>query len=157
MQRRAQSGLTTVELLAALAVLMVLATAAIPLKRWDEKRRRETELKISLRVMREAIDQYKKASDEGKIQQKDVDQKGFPQDLDELADGVDVLDPLTGKSKKVHFLQSVPVDPFTGEAEWGKRSYQDDWDGTSWGRENVWDVYSLSPGKALDGTWYKDW
>lgn len=157
MQRQGQSGLTTVELLAALGVLLVLVSVAIPLKRWDEKRRREDELRVSLHVMREAIDQYKKAADEGKIQQKDVDQRGFPLDLDELVDGVDVADPATGKTLKVRFLQRIPVDPFTGEAEWGKRSYQDDWDATSWGNENVWDVYSLFEGTALDGTSYADW
>jgi general secretion pathway protein G len=156
-QRSRHSGLTTVELLAALGVLLVLTSMAIPLKRWDDKRRREDQLRVSLSVMRDAIDLYKKACDEGRIQQKDVDQKGFPLDLDELVDGTDVVDPTTGLTKKIHFLQSIPVDPFTEEAEWGKRSYQDDWDSTSWGRENVWDVYSLSPAKALDGTWYKDW
>jgi general secretion pathway protein G len=156
-RRARHSGLTTVELLAALGVFLVLVSVAIPLKRWDEKRRREDELRVDLRVMRDAIDLYKKAADEGKIQQKDVDQRGFPLDLDELVDGVDVADPLSGNSKKVRFLQGIPVDPFTGEAEWGKRSYQDDWDARSWGGENVWDVYSLYEGKALDGTWYKDW
>ena len=145
MQRHGQSGLTTVELLAALGVLLVLVSVAIPLKRWDEKRRRENELRITLRVMRDAIDQYKKASDEGKIQQKDVDQRGFPLDLDELVDGVDVSDPATGKTLKVSFLQRIPIDPFTGEAEWGQRSYQDDWDATSWGGENVW----LAPGQGM--------
>ena len=157
MQRRRPSGLTTVELLSALGVLMVLVSVAIPVMRWDEKRRREDELRIDLRVMREAIDLYKKASDEGKIEQKDVDQRGFPRDLDDLVDGVDVADPVSGKTQKIRYLQKIPVDPFTGEAEWGKRSYQDDWDSTSWGGENVWDVYSLSEVKALDGTWYKDW
>ncbi len=157
MRRRIQSGLTTVELLAALGVLMVLVSMSIPLKRWDEKRRRESELKIELQMMRDAIDQYRQNVDEGKIQQKDVDQRGYPQDLDELVNGVDVADPTSGKSHKVHFLQAIPVNPFTGEAEWGKRSYQDDWDATSWGGENVYDVYSLYDGKALDGTQYKDW
>jgi len=156
-QRRRVSGLTTVELLAALGVLMVLVSVAIPVMRWDEKRRREAELRIDLRVMRDAIDLYKKASDEGKIEQKDVDQRGYPRDLDDLTDGVDVADPVSGKSKKIRYLQKIPVDPFTGEPEWGKRSYQDDWDSSSWGGENVWDVYSLAEGKALDGTWYKDW
>ena len=157
MRRDGHHGLTTVELLAALGVLMVLVSVAIPLKHWDDKRRREDELRLSLRMMRDAIDQYKKYSDEGKIQQKDIDQKGFPRDLDDLVDGVDVGDPATGQSHKVRFLHQIPVDPFTGEAEWGMRSYQDDWDGTSWGGENVWDVYSLSSIKALDGTYYKDW
>ena len=157
MQRLRSSGLTTVELLAALGVLMVLVSIAIPVMRWDDKRRREDELKIYLHVMREAIDLYKTAADEGKIEQKDVDQRHYPLDLDELVEGVDVADPLSGKTHKIHFLQKIPVDPFTGEAEWGKRSYQDDWDSTSWGGENVYDVYSLSDGKALDGTKYRDW
>jgi general secretion pathway protein G len=155
--RPAEKGLTTVELVAAVGVLLVLMSVAIPLMRWDEKRRRENELRIELRMMREAIDQYKKKVDEGKIQQKDVDQRGYPRDLDELVEGVDVGDPQGGESRKVRFLHTIPTDPFTGEAEWGLRSYQDDWDSTSWGGENVWDVYSLAPGKALDGTYYKDW
>jgi general secretion pathway protein G len=175
-QRRSQSGLTTVELLAALGVLLVLVSVAIPLKRWDEKRRREDELRVSLQMMREAIDQYYKAAREGRIpknQMKDVaqlpipnpslDQGWYPRDLDELVEGVEVTDSITpgsidsGKTHKVHFLYQIPVDPFTGDTEWGKRSYQDDWDATSWGRENVFDVYTLFPGKALDGTMYKDW
>jgi general secretion pathway protein G len=156
-QRRGQSGLTTVELLAALAVLMVLVSVAIPLARWDEKRRREVELRMELRMMRDAIDQYKKAADEGRIQQEDVDQRHLPLDLDELVNGVDVANPATGLTNKIYFLKRIPTDPFTAEAEWGKRSYQDDWDATSWGGENVYDVYSLSDGKALDGTYYKDW
>lgn len=157
MQRHRPSGLTTVELLAALGIMLVLVSIAIPLKRWDEKRRRENELRMELRMMREAIDQYKKAFDEGKIQQKDVDQRGYPLELEELVDGVDVADPATGMTRKIKFLNQLPIDPFTGEPEWGKRSYQDDWDSDSWGGENVWDVYSLSPVKALDGTYYKDW
>jgi len=70
---------------------------------------------------------------------------------------VDVANPATGLTNKIYFLKRIPADPFTAEAEWGKRSYQDDWDATSWGGENVYDVYSLSDGKALDGTYYKDW
>jgi general secretion pathway protein G len=157
LRRHGQSGLTTVELLAALGILIALVSSAIPLKRWDEKRRREAELRVDLRMMREAIDQYKKAVDEGKIKQADVDQRGYPLDLDELVEGVDVVNPTTGMSNKVRYLQSIPIDPFTLEAEWGMRSYQDDWDADSWGGENVYDVYCLFPGKALDGTYYKDW
>jgi general secretion pathway protein G len=150
-------GLTVVEMLAALGVMMVLLSIAIPLTRWNDKRRREEQLRMELQMMRDAIDQYKKLSDDGKIQQKDVDQKGYPQSLEELAQGVDVGDPKSGKTKKMKFLQKIPVDPFTGTDEWGLRSEQDDWDATSWGSENVFDVYSLSGIKALDGTYYKDW
>ena len=71
--------------------------------------------------------------------------------------GVEISDPESPESKKVAFLQRIPVDPMTGEAEWGKRSYQDDWDSDSWGGENVYDVYSLSEVRALDGSYYKDW
>ena len=155
--RRRQRGLTTVELLAALGVMLVLTSIAIPLKRWDDKRRREEYLHMTLESIRGAIDQYKKMVDDGLIQQKDVDQRGYPRDLEELVDGVDVSDPTTGETHKMRFLHQIPADPITGEAEWGLRSYQDDWDSTSWGGENVWDVYSLSELKALDGTYYKDW
>ncbi len=164
MRRHGQSGLTTVELIAALGILMALVSAAIPLKRWDEKRRREEELRIDLRMMREAIDQYKKAADQGRIKAQDIEQRGvpsdpgfYPTDLDELVEGVEVANPLTGLTQTIRYLQSIPVDPFTQEAEWGKRSYQDDWDADSWGGENVYDVYCLFPGKALDGTYYADW
>ena len=157
MRRSGASGLTTVELLAAVGVLLVLVTIAIPLKRWDEKRRRENELRMELGMIREAIDRYKSQVDEGLIQQKDVDQRGYPRDLEELVEGVDVGEPTSGQTHKERFLYKVPTDPFTGKDEWGLRSYQDDWDSTSWGGENVWDVYSLSEGKALDGTYYKDW
>lgn len=164
MRRHGQSGLTTVELIAALGILMALVSAAIPLKRWDEKRRREEELRINLRMMREAIDQYKKAADQGRIKAQDIEQRGvpsdpgfYPTDLDELVEGVEVANPLTGLTQTIRYLQSIPVDPFTQEAEWGKRSYQDDWDADSWGGENVYDVYCLFSGKALDGTYYADW
>ncbi len=157
MTRSGTRGLTVVEMLAALGVMMVLMSLAIPLARWNDKRRREDQLRMELQMMRDAIDQYKKLSDEGKIQQKDLDQRGYPLTLEELAQGVDVGDPKSGKTKKMRFLQRIPVDPFTGTDEWGMRSYQDDWDATSWGSENVFDVYSLSEIKALDGTYYKDW
>jgi len=151
------NGLTTIELIAAIGCLLALMSVAIPLKRWDEKRRREETLRMHLGMMREAIDQYNKLVNEGRIQQTDVDQRGYPPDLEDLVDGVEVGDPQGGQTHKVRFLHAIPHDPFTGEAEWGKRSYQDDWDSRSWGGENVWDVYSLYEGKALDGTYYKDW
>ena len=150
-------GLTFIELLIAVTVLLVVAGAALPLARWNEKRRREVELRGYLQMMRDAIDQYKKYSAEGLIQQTDVDQMGYPRTLDELVEGVEVGDPQSPESKTVKFLSRILVDPFTGEAEWGLRSYQDDWDSDSWGGENVYDVYSLAPGRALDGTYYREW
>ncbi len=154
---RSERGLTYVELITALAVLMVLASIAIPMSRWDEKRRREVELRTTLQNLRDAIDQYKHYSELGLIRQTDVEQKGYPRTLEELTEGVEVSDPNAPETQTVRFLQRIPVDPMTGTAEWGLRSYQDDWDSDSWGGENVYDVYSLAPGEALDGTRYKDW
>jgi general secretion pathway protein G len=155
--RRRESGMTYIELLVAVTVLLVLAAAVIPVYRWDEKRRREEHLRMTLEMMRDAIDLYKKYSDEGMIIQTDVEQLGYPRDLEELVDGVQVGDPNSPESTYVQFLRRVPVDPMTGRDEWGLRSYQDDWDSTSWGGENVYDVYSLADGRALDGTEYGDW
>ncbi len=154
---RRERGLTFIELLVVIAVLFVLSTAIVPLKHWDDKRRKEGQLRLTLQTMREAIDQYKKYADEGLIVQTDVDQRYYPRSLEELVDGVDVGDPESTEGKTIRFLRRVPVNPFTGEATWGLRSYQDDWDSTSWGGENVYDVYSLFDGKALDGTYYRDW
>ena len=156
-RRDGARGLTYLELLAAVSVLAILASVAIPLHRWTQKRRDEARLRTSLKIMRTAIDLYKKYSDEGQIQQKDVEQLGYPRTLDELAEGVEVGDPQSPERKTLKFLARLPVDPFTGEAVWGLRSYQDDWDSRSWGGENVYDVYSLSRGIALDGTEYQDW
>lgn len=150
-------GLTYIELLVALAVMAVLSSAAIPLMHWNEKRRMEARLRVQLQTMRSAIDQYKKYVDDGMLVQSDVEQMGYPLDLDELVEGVEVGDPQSPDSQTIKFLREVPVDPFTGEAEWGLRSYQDDFDSKSWGGENVYDVYSLSELRALDDTFYKDW
>ena len=154
---RKERGLTVLELIAAAGIVLVLAASAYPLLRWDEKRRKEDQLRMSLTMMREAIDLYAKYVAEGMIPQTDIDQMGYPLTLEELVEGVEITEAdALEKSKKV-FLSRIPVDPMTGEAEWGLRSYQDDWDSTSWGDENVYDVYSLSEAKALDGTYYRDW
>jgi general secretion pathway protein G len=152
-----QSGLTYIEMLVVCSLLLVLASAAIPLKHWDEKRRREGHLRMHLETMRSAIDQYHKYYEEGLIVQEDVDQQGYPESLEELVEGVEVGDPESSEPQVIQFLREIPVDPFTGYTEWGLRSYQDDWDSESWGGENVYDVYSLSDLRALDGTYYRDW
>ncbi len=155
--RCGQRGLTFIELLAAITILLVLATAVVPIYHWYDKRRMEAELKIGLETMRAAIDQYRKYVDEGLIIQEDIDQMGYPIDLESLVEGVELGDPNSPEAKTVKLLYRVPIDPFTGLDEWGMRSYQDDWDSTSWGGENVYDVYSLAPGIALDGTYYSEW
>ena len=156
-RRGAEGGFTYIELLATAAILIVLASALVPIYRWDQKRRSERWLKADLQLVRDAIDGYKKLCDEGKIRQKDVEQMCYPLTLEDLVEGVEITSPDASEAKTMRFLRRIPEDPFTGEAEWGLRSYQDDWDSTSWGGENVYDVYSLSTGLALDGTRYNDW
>jgi len=155
--RGAQRGISYIELMVSIVVLAILASAVIPMARWDEKRRRESHLRIQLETMRAAIDQYKKYADEGMIVLSDVEQMGYPLTLEELVEGVEVGDLEDPEARTLKFLQRIPVDPFTEQPEWGLRSYQDDWDGRNWGGENVYDVYSLSAGIALDGTYYADW
>jgi len=145
-----QSGLTLVELIICVAIVALLASAAIPIARFQVKRTKERELRRDLWEMRDAIDKYKDAADKGGIQTK-VDSDNYPPDLDTLVKGVEV------KGKKVRFLRRVPVDPMTGKAEWGLRSEQDDPTSDSFGGQNVYDVYSKSQGTALNGTKYADW
>lgn len=149
-RRKGERGLTLVELIVTVAILAILASAAVPLARFKVKREKERELHYDLWMMRDAIDKYKDAADRGAFQTK-VDSQNYPPDLDTLVNGVDV------QGKKVRFLRHVPVDPMTGKAEWGLRSMQDDPDSDSFGGQSVFDVYSKSPGTALDGTKYHDW
>jgi len=142
-----------VELIAAITILLVLTTMALPLARNAIVRDRETQLHQNLRMMREAIDRFKAFSDQGMIPIK-VDSMGYPPDLQTLVDGVAVKGSAKGKLK---FLRKIPVDPMTGTADWGLRAMQDDADSKSWGGQNVFDVYSKSQGTALDGTQYGDW
>jgi general secretion pathway protein G len=156
-RRRRERGFSYIEMLVTAGVLLILASAVIPLTRWDDKRRRENRLRVTLHQMRQAIDEYHRYVEEGLIIQSDVEQMGYPLTLEELVEGVEVNDPMSPEVMTIRFLQRMPVDPFTEEAEWGLRSYQDDWDSSSWGGQNVYDVYSLSPLRALDGTYYEDW
>jgi len=143
-------GLTLIELIVAIMILLILTTAAIPIARTRIKREKERELRRDLWEMRDAIDHYKEAADRGAFQIK-VGSEGYPPDLETLVNGVDV------NGKKVRFLRRIPVDPMTGKAEWGLRALKDDPDSTSWSGDNVFDVYSLSTGTALDGTKYSEW
>lgn len=145
-------GFTLAELVMVVAMVSVLAAVAIPTARFTMRREREAELRLSLRQMRTAIDDFKRLSDQGMIQVQ-LGTEGYPKELELLVEGVDIV----GQTVKRKFLRRIPLDPMTGKAEWGKRSYQDDADSTSWGGQNVYDVYSLSDATALDGTKYKDW
>lgn len=150
--RRSERGFTLAELVMVAALIAVLSTMALPVAKFTVKRRKETELRLSLRLMRNAIDEHKRLSDQGLIPLV-LGGEGYPEDLEVLVEGVD----LVGQETKRRFLRRIPFDPMTGEQEWGKRSYQDDPDSDSWGSENLYDVYSLSDGTAIDGTKYKDW
>lgn len=150
-------GYTFVELLVVTTMILVLASAIMPLARVTSQRIRETELHRALREMRTAIDKFKDAADQGLIGTLDLKagNENYPTDLQQLVDGVRAANDATGR--KLKFLRRVPMDPMTRSGEWGLRSYQDKPDATSWGGQNVFDVYSKSDGTALDGTKYKDW
>jgi general secretion pathway protein G len=197
---RAESGMTFLELVMVCAILLILATAALPLARITAKRQQEQELRVDLREMRNAIDHYKDAADRN-LFQVEADTDGYPPDLQTLVTGVDITttgapaggtpigsaasnqtgpttsgSPLSGAgagmsasqsnqsngapesvTMHVRFLRKIPVDPMTGKADWGLRSVQDDADSSAWGGQDVFDVYSLSTGTAIDGSKYSDW
>ncbi len=145
-----ERGMTLVELIVVVSIVALLATAAVPIARFQVKRTKERELRADLWRMRDAIDHYKDAADRGAFQTK-VDSFNYPPDLQTLVDGVDV------KDKKVRFLRDIPVDPMTRSSEWATRSMQDDPDSTSGSGDNVFDVHSKSDATALDGTKYSTW
>jgi general secretion pathway protein G len=147
----AERGVTLLEMIVVITILLVLMGAAVPVVKISVKRAKETELRRDLWEMRAAIDRYKDAADKNAFQSK-LGSEGYPPDLDTLVNGVDVAG-----GKKVRFLRRVPVDPMTGNKDWGLRAMKDDPTSDSWGGENVFDVYSKSTGTALNGTQYKDW
>ena len=160
LRRRVQSsaGFTFVELLVVAAILATLAAVALPLVQVTAQRQREVELRRNLREMRDAIDRFKDAVDSGAIPQTELkpNNEGYPPDLETLVEGVEVANDATGR--KLRFgLRRIPIDPMTNSTDWGLRSYQDKPDASSWGRQNVFDVYSKSDATALNGTRYKDW
>jgi len=152
--QRRDRGMTLVELIVAFTILALLSTLTVPLARYKVKRDKERDLRYALREVRTAIDRYKDASDQGKIQVK-VGTDGYPEDLNVLVEGVTLVGNVTGA--KIKFLRRIPIDPMTGKAEWGKRSSQDDPKSNSWGGQNVFDVYSTSMERARDGTPYSEW
>ena len=154
---RVQAGFTFIELLVVTTILLILASAVLPLAKVTIQRQREAELRRELRDMRTAIDKFKDAVDNGLIGSVDVKagSEGYPPDLETLVEGVTVANDATGR--KLKFLRRVPRDPVTQSPVWGLRAYGDKPDSTSWGGSNVYDVYSKSTATALDGSKYKDW
>ena len=153
-----RKGFTLVEMLVTMGILAILAAAILPLAKNAVKREKEIDLRRSLRILRTAIDEYKKMADEKKFEF-DEDTEGYPPDLDILVEGIEIKESEEGNEvERIHkFIRRIPMDPMTNSLEWGKRSYQDDLESDAWGGENVYDIYTKSPGIALDGTKYREW
>jgi general secretion pathway protein G len=149
----AAGGYTLVEMTIVVVLLSILALVALPVSRFTSKRLKEAELRQELRTMRNAIDEFKRYSDAGLIPV-ELGTDGYPAELEVLIEGVEIVGQVDMEKR---FLRRIPIDPMTGEAEWGLRSYQDEPDSTSWGGENVYDVYSLSEGVGLNGVPYSQW
>jgi general secretion pathway protein G len=156
-RNRDASGFTFIELLIVSTILILLASAVMPLAKVANQRQKEAELRRSLREMRTAIDKFKDAVDMGLIPATEIKtgSEGYPPDLDTLVEGVTVANDASGR--KLKFLRRVPIDPLTNSREWGLRAYQDKPDSFSWGGQNVYDVYTKATGVGLDGTKYRDW
>src|SRR6266550_1587510 len=141
-----EDGMTLLELIIACAILLILSSAALPIAKYTVIRQKEAELHRDLREIKDAIDRNQIRVEIGS--------EGYPPDLETLVKPIQLG---AGSDMKIRFLRKIPVDPMTGQAEWGLRAVQDDPDSTSWGGKNVFDVYSKSTGTALDGTKYSDW
>src|SRR6266550_3565211 len=154
---RNAEGYTFVELLIVVTILIILASAVLPLAQVTSQRQREAELRRSLRELRTAVDKFKDAVDTGQIPTTEIEagSEGYPPDLEKLVDGVSAANDASGR--KLKYLRRIPIDPMTNSTDWGLRSYQDKPDSTTWGGKNVFDVYSKANGTALDGTKYRDW
>ena len=150
-------GYSFVELLVVTTIVLILASAVQPLAKVAITRQKEGELRRALREMRTAIDKFKDAADGQMIPPTElkVGSEGYPPSLELLVEGVSIANDASGR--KLKLLRRIPIDPMTGSDEWGLRSYQDKPDSTTWGGQNVYDVYSQSGGTALDGTKYRDW
>ena len=145
-----ESGFTLIELVVATTILLILSGLIIPVARIQIKREKERQLRAALWEIRDAIDRYKDAADRNAFRTK-VNSFGYPPDLDTLVNGEDV------GGKKLRFLRHIPVDPMTGNTDWGLRSMQDDPDSDTFNGDSVFDVHTKSQGIALDGTKYRDW
>ncbi len=151
-------GLSMVELVCVSAILVILATMAVPVVTTIQRNRRELELRQALRTMRQAIDDYKRLLGDnpglqnGLVLQQDCE--GYPCELADLVEGIDLGQ---AKEMKIKFLRRIPMDPMTGKAEWGLRSSKQGPEDTSWDQLHVFDVTSLSEGTGSDGVPYRMW
>ena len=152
-----QRGYTFIELVIVTTILLILASAVMPLAQVTSQRQREASLRRELREMRTAIDRFKDAVDQGLIAASELEpgNEGYPPSLETLVEGIPAANDASGR--KLKFLRRVPIDPMTSSTDWGLRAYQDEPDSNTWGGRNVFDVYTKSGGTGLDGTKYRDW
>lgn len=148
----ASRGFTLIELIAAMAIMTILTAIALPAAGVVIKREKELELRRDLRTMRNAIDRYKDFADRGMIPVH-LDTFGYPPTLETLVKGV----PIKGSKARYKFLRKIPIDPMTGNKDWGLRSMQDSPDSQSWGGQDVFNVYCPSQGIGMNGIPYDKW
>jgi general secretion pathway protein G len=157
------AGFTLIELVVTVAIVAILASVAMPMLKVSVQRSKEAELRANLRQIRDALDAYKKAYDEGRIELKNIDKSGYPPNLDVLVEGVEDKS-IPDKKIKLRFLRKIPSDPMqarndedSGNDElWGLRSYSSEANNPTSG-EDVYDVYSLSPLTGTNGIPYAQW
>lgn len=158
MSLRRALGFTFIEMIATVAIVAVLAAAAMPMIELSARRMKESELRTALRSLRSAIDAYKTAADEGRVERR-ADESGYPRSLQALVEGVsDVRDP---EKRRIYFLRRIPRDPFADPnlpavETWGLRSYASPPEAPAPGSD-VFDVYSQSPRIGMNGTPYREW
>ena len=157
--RNVAGGFTLIELVITVAIVAILASVAMPLNELVVQRSKEQDLRRALREIREAIDVYKQASDEGRIQKR-VGESGYPRKLSDLVEGAE--DQKSPKKERIYFLRRLPRDPLATEPDiaaadtWGKRSYASPPDEPKDG-DDVFDVFTLAPGKGINGRPYREW
>lgn len=146
--------MTLVEMIIVATLLLILASATIPVAKYSLRRSKEAELRLALRTMRTAVDEFKRYSDASLIPI-ELGTDGYPKDLETLLEPVDLVGQV---DRQVRFLRRIPIDPMVGNNEdWILLSYQDEPDASSWGGENIFDVRSSSEGVGLNGLPYKEW
>jgi general secretion pathway protein G len=150
---RSARGFTLIELLITVAIVAILASAARPLSELNVKRAKELELRRALREIREGLDAYRQAAEDGRIERR-VGDSGYPPRLEDLVEGVD--DRRAANKQRIYFLRRIPRDPMTADGQWGLRSYASPPDSPAPG-DDVYDVYTRADGTAIDGRPYRAW